>query len=119
MTRHKKYWLLSVASLVSGIILIILGMIQYIYGVPKEGINLATQQPVIIDGTQPMLFGFLLLMAGGYRIIFSKKTAEKQIKDEMEAYRIMLKEKRRGNKYIEKKMKTKRKKLEKQYIIKS
>ena len=92
--------------------MLVAGLFIYIFGTPQTGINLSTLQPVMMDGSKPILIGLMLLIIGGYRLIFKRK-AFREINninyENEEEYIRYLKNKQYGQKKIKKLLKAYRK----------
>ena len=71
--KYRNHILLGIILMIGGFILIFMGIFIHFLGEPKEGINLSTQQPVIIDGTKEIIFGLILTVFGVYKIRLTGK----------------------------------------------
>jgi uncharacterized membrane protein len=87
--QYKKYIRWGIIASMVGILLIFGGLVMYIWGEPSIGINLASLQPVIVDGSKCALLGIVFLITGGYRLIFGKK---RFLEDKVNALSYTLKE---------------------------
>jgi len=70
--KYKSFMLWGMVSTISGIILICIGIFMYIVK-PQTGINLATLQPVTVDGVKPFILGLALLIIGIYKVTNKRK----------------------------------------------
>jgi choline-glycine betaine transporter len=71
--KYKNFKIWGIVSTIAGILLMGIGSFMYILGVPQTGVNLATLQPVIIDGVKPFILGLVFLIIGVYRLINKRK----------------------------------------------
>lgn len=71
--KYKNFRIWGIVSTIAGILLMGIGSFMYILGVPQTGVNLATLQPVIIDGVKPFVLGLVFLIIGVYRLINKRK----------------------------------------------
>ena len=71
--KYKNFRIWGIVSTIAGILLMVIGSFMYILGVPQTGVNLATLQPVIIDGVQPFVLGLVFVIIGVYRLINKRK----------------------------------------------
>ena len=71
--KYKNFRIWGIVSTIAGILLMVIGSFMYILGVPQTGVNLATLQPVIIDGVKPFVLGLVFVIIGVYRLINKRK----------------------------------------------
>ena len=71
--KYKNFRISGIVSTIAGILLMVIGSFMYILGVPQTGVNLATLQPVIIDGVKPFVLGLVFVIIGVYRLINKRK----------------------------------------------
>lgn len=115
--KYKTFMFWGIIATVSGLTIICIGVFMYIFGEPQPGTNLSTLQPVIIDGSKPLLLGFTLLIIGCYRLIFKKnafnKIREFDSQNEIEEYTNRLKNGGYSKKVIRRRLKAYRQKEQK------
>ena len=70
--RYRNYILLGIVLNVFGILVLVGGLVKFIWGTPTVGLTYHFQ-PIVVDGSLAMLLGVGSLMAGTYRLIFGKK----------------------------------------------
>ncbi len=63
----------SIVTLIVGIILFVSGVKKLFFNNPDVGINLATQQPVVANGTIYLILGIGAIIAGVINLKGSKK----------------------------------------------
>ena len=71
--KYKSFMLWGIVSTIVGIILICIGIFMYAFGKPQTGVNLATLQPVTVDGVRPFILGLVLLIIGIYKVRNKRK----------------------------------------------
>ena len=115
--KYKTFMLWGIILTIVGLFLICIGILMYIFGKPQSGTNLATLQPMVIDGTQPLFLGFAILLIGCYRLIFKKKAFKEIIEldnqQKVDKHMNYLKNSGYRQKKRKKRVKTLRKKVQK------
>lgn len=71
--KYKSFMLWGMVSTIAGIILICIGIFMYAFGKPQTGVNLASLQPVTVDGVKPFILGLALLIIGIYKVTNKRK----------------------------------------------
>jgi amino acid transporter len=70
--KRKEYAIYSWLYLIVGIVFLSVGIYRYFFTDADLGTNLRFLQPVVIDGTLPLILGTLSFSLGTYRVIFGK-----------------------------------------------
>ena len=113
--KYNTFMLWGVILTVVGLILICIGVLIYVFGEPQLGINLSTLQLVVVDGTGTFILGFVMLLAGCYRLIFKKKA----FKETRELYIQQKEDNIKNSAYGQKERKRRIKALRKRYKMDS
>ncbi len=82
--QYKDFNRFSWFILIGGFLAFILGLLKMFFSEPSIGINLKTQQPVIISGSILILVGIVFFVIGLYRVINKTKAFKNQIDIENE-----------------------------------
>ena len=93
--KYREFVRLSWLLLIGGFILFSLGLTKFLFFSPGFGINLKTQQPVVLNGSLMIILGLVFFLGGIYRIRHKNKAFQNELKVEKEIKEIEEKQRKK------------------------
>jgi uncharacterized membrane protein YiaA len=97
--KYKEFIRLSWLFLTGGFIIFLIGIIRFVFFSPGLGINIKTQQPVVLNGSLLIILGLGFFLIGVYRVTNKNKAFQKEKENEEEIKEIEEKQRRKSMGY--------------------